>query len=79
MPRPALTVRLSLRAAGLALLLALWPMAAWLTHAARGQDQPSPLLFAVGCLCFMSASAGAALLIAGWRLIAPVTVSRRWS
>jgi hypothetical protein len=73
------SVDLGLRAAGAALLVMLWPVGAYLTAIVHTATETTPAAFIIGCLCVVSGSSGMALLIAGSRLFARVTISRRWS
>lgn len=76
--RPSLVTRIGARLLGLALLCSLWPQSAWLHRLVRASPATTPGQCLLAALCFLSASAGAALLMMGAGLWKPVTVARRW-
>lgn len=76
--QPGAAAQIGLRLIGLGLLAGLAPESRWL-HAAVAQSAAiSPAQALLAMLCFLTASAGAALLMMGPELWRPVAVAPRW-
>lgn len=75
-PRPA--AQIGLRLLGLALIASLRPQSAWLHLLVRQSGAVTPVQLLLAASCFVSATAGAALLLLGPDLWKPVRVAARW-
>lgn len=70
--------QIGLRIVGLGLLAGLVPESRWLHAAVARSAAITPAQALLAMLCFLTASAGAALLTMGPELWRPVAVAPRW-
>ncbi|WP_066701261.1 hypothetical protein [Sphingobium amiense] len=76
--RPGFAAKAALRLTGLALLAGLRPESRWLHAAVLRSAATTPAQALLAMLCFVTASAGVALLLLGPDLWKPVAVAPRW-
>jgi hypothetical protein len=79
MTRHGWPVRIGLRLGGLGLMLCLRPLGTQLAALAHRSGAVTAGQFLLAAACFLCASAGMALLIAGAALLKTVPITARWA